>query len=307
VAYNIPFRDCAQFSAGGATNRAEYLAWIDGFAKGIGRREAVVILEPDGLGIIPFYTDINGNMEWCQPPEADPATAASDRFFMLNAAVDRLNEQPNVSVYLDGTHSSWLGVGDAAKRLVDAGVNRASGFFVNVSNYRLTEHFVKYATWISKCIAVAHNPDDGGWRLGHYEFCGSQYFPANPDDFSTWHLTDEWYDANLGSAVPTAHFVIDTSRNGRGPWTPPAYPDPQDWCNPPGRGLGLRPTAQTGVPLLDAFLWVKIPGESDGECTRGLGPAGTTIDPEWGQVDPPAGHWFPAQALQLAHLATPPL
>jgi endoglucanase len=307
VAYNIPFRDCAQFSAGGATNRAEYLAWIDGFARGIGRREAVVILEPDGLGIIPFYTDINGSMEWCQPPEADPETAASDRFFMLNAAVDRLNEQPNVNVYLDGTHSSWLGVGDAAKRLVGAGVQRASGFFVNVSNYRLTEHLVKYGTWISKCIAFANNPEEGGWRLGHYEFCGSQYFPADPNDFSTWHLTDEWYDANLGSAVPTVHFVIDTSRNGRGPWTPPAYPDPQDWCNPPGRGLGLLPTAETGVPLLDAFMWVKIPGESDGECTRGLGPAGTTIDPEWGQVDPAAGHWFPAQALQLAHLATPPL
>jgi endoglucanase len=73
------------------------------------------------------------------------------------------------------------------------------------------------------------------------------------------------------------------------------------------RGVGLRPTADTGVPLLDAFLWVKIPGESDGECTRGLGPAGTTIDPEWGQVDPPAGQWFPAQALQLARLAIPPL
>ena len=35
VAYNIPFRDCSQFSAGGATSTAEYLAWIDGFAKGI--------------------------------------------------------------------------------------------------------------------------------------------------------------------------------------------------------------------------------------------------------------------------------
>ena len=45
------------------------------------------------------------------------------------------------------------------------------------------------------------------------------------------------------------HFVIDTSRNGQGPWTPTAsYPDTQDWCNPPGRGLGLLPTADTGDP-----------------------------------------------------------
>ena len=106
------------------------------------------------------------------------------------------------------------------------------------------------------------------------------------------------------SAMP--HFVVDTSRNGRGPWTPPAgvYPDPQDWCNPPDRGLGLRPTTATGSPLADAFLWIKTPGESDGSCTRGLS---SGIDPEWQQVDPPAGAWFPKQALELAQLAQPPL
>ena len=104
----------------------------------------------------------------------------------------------------------------------------------------------------------------------------------------------------------TTHFVIDTSRNGQGPWTATApYPDTQDWCNPPNRGLGLRPTLDTGVPLVDAYLWIKIPGESDGTCTRG-GPAGS-VDPEWGVVDPAAGQWFPEQALQLARLANPPL
>ena len=36
VAYNITFRDCAQFSAGGATTVQEYMDWIDGFAAGIG-------------------------------------------------------------------------------------------------------------------------------------------------------------------------------------------------------------------------------------------------------------------------------
>ena len=90
VAYNIPFRDCAQYSAGGATSVAEYEAWIDAVAAGIGERDAVVLLEPDGLGIIPWYTTINGDKEWCQPAEADAATAASERFAMLNHAVDAL-------------------------------------------------------------------------------------------------------------------------------------------------------------------------------------------------------------------------
>jgi endoglucanase len=101
--------------------------------------------------------------------------------------------------------------------------------------------------------------------------------------------------------VATTRFVIDTSRNGLGPWAAPggAYADPQEWCNPPGRGIGLRPTLRTGVPLLDGYLWIKIPGESDGECTRGLGAVGT-VDPEWGAVDPAAGRWFPELALELA-------
>jgi len=60
----------------------------------------------------------------------------------------------------------------------------------------------------------------------------------------------------------------------------------------------------TDTGLVDAYLWVKVPGESDGSCTRGTG---GTIDPEWGIVDPAAGAWFPQQALQLAQLANPPL
>jgi endoglucanase len=103
------------------------------------------------------------------------------------------------------------------------------------------------------------------------------------------------------------HFVIDTSRNGQGPWTASdgEYTgDAQTWCNPPGRGLGLRPTVRTGSSLLDAYLWIKPPGESDGSCTRSTG---GTMDPEWGIVDPAAGAWFPAQALELAQLANPPL
>ncbi len=309
VAYNIPFRDCSQFSAGGATSTAEYLAWIDAFADGIGKSKAIVILEPDGLGIIPWYNqfgdrDGSSALEWCQPAEADPATAASDRFAQLSQAVDRLGQQRGAKVYLDGTHSAWLGSGDAAERLVKAGVLNAAGFFTNVSNFQEDQRLVKYATWTSECIAFANNADEGGWRLGHYEWCASQYFPASPGDFSTWHLSDEWYAANLGAATPTAHFVIDSSRNGTGPWVPPAdHPagDPQDWCNPPDRGTGTRPTAKTGTPLLDAYLWIKIPGQSDGQCNR-WSPAGSP-DPVRGMMDPAAGDWFPEMALELARNA----
>jgi len=96
-----------------------------------------------------------------------------------------------------------------------------------------------------------------------------------------------------------------------------------NWCNPPGAGVGLRPSANTGVALLDTYLWVKVPGESDGQCDSAGGArawnyslynpsnltsaAQSTFDPLWGMVDPAAGAWFPAQALQLAQNANPPL
>jgi endoglucanase len=332
VAYNIPFRDCAQFSAGGATTVEEYQAWIDGFAAGIGNARVVVILEPDGLGIIPWYTNIDGNLEWCQPAEADPATAAADRFAMMNYAVDALKAQPNVSVYLDGTHSDWLNIGDVSNRLVQAGVEDADGFYLNVSNYQFTANSLQYGTWVSNCIAYASTVNPGD-----FAGCPNQYWNGGPLPAKIAELLGEWtgvelssygewsddtdvpelntsginlrYANMLGSTAPATHFVIDTSRNGQGPWQPPTgvYPDPQDWCNPPDRGLGLRPTADTGIELLDAYLWVKIPGESDGECTRGLGPGGETVDPEWGLIDPGAGDWFPEMALELVHNANPPL
>ena len=295
VAYNVPGRDCAQYSAGGAATGDDYKAWIDAFAAGLGTGRAVVILEPDGLALLP--TD-------CGQPDT------YDRTSLIKYAAHALAADPNASVYLDAGHSAWHSVGDMAARLAAAGIADAAGFFLDVSNFRALNYETKFGTWISQCIAFANNPEEGGWRLGHYDWCASQYYspfgPVDPNDISTWHYTDDWYAANLGHAAAATHFVIDTSRNGQGPWTPGTHPagDAQDWCNPPGRGLGHVPTANTGVPLVDAYLWVKIPGQSDGQCYRWTsGP----LDPVRQIVDPPAGQWFPQMALELAQNANPPL
>lgn len=305
VAYNLPHRDCSQYSAGGAKSKAEYQAWIDAFAAGIADHKAVVILEPDGLGIIPFHTDLSGKEEWCKPSDADKATAAKERYELLAYAVDKLRANPHAAVYLDGTHSGWLGVGDIASRLVKAGVQRASGFFINVSNYEPNDRLVDYGTWISQCIQYATRAGDSN---GHFERCASQYSPASPNDYATWAKSRKWYADNVGKpAGPLSHFVIDTSRNGKGAWAPKpgtSYKDAQTWCNPPDRGLGVRPTTRTGNPLVDAYLWIKIPGESDGQCDRGMG-GGT--DPVRGSADPAAGAWFEKQAAELIQFANPPV
>ncbi|ARF76975.1 glycoside hydrolase family 6 protein [Streptomyces griseus] len=58
--------------------------------------------------------------------------------------------------------------------------------------------------------------------------------------------------------------VIDTSRNGNG------APAAGQWCDPAGRALGQPPTTRTGESGIDAYLWVKLPGESDG-CSGAAG------------------------------------
>ncbi|RNG18427.1 glycoside hydrolase family 6 protein [Streptomyces botrytidirepellens] len=63
---------------------------------------------------------------------------------------------------------------------------------------------------------------------------------------------------------PRLGVVVDTSRNGAGPTAK------HQFCDPPGRKLGRAPTAATGIPGVDAFLWIKQPGQADG-CAAGAG------------------------------------
>ena len=282
VAYNIPGRDCSGYSSGGASDTPGYLAWLDGFGAGIGNGRAVVILEPDGLALSP---------DQCGRTAAQQA----DRNLQMNLAVQRLEQQPRTVVYIDAGHSNWHLVGDMAQRLITGGLGNAQGFFLNVANFKTDTDLIRYGTLVSKCV----------WYLDHVAGalagdCPSQYAPAA--------TANAWYAAHIPATASLGHFVIDSGRNGQGPWLVAAgtYPDNQTWCNPPGRGLGVRPTADTGVPLLDAYLWVKTPGNSDGSCNRGV--AGATTDPVYDNVlDPPAGAWWPELAHSLAHNANPPL
>lgn len=314
VIYNVPGRDCAQYSAGGAATGDDYKAWVDAFVAGLGTQKVVVIVEPDGLALLP--TD-------CGQPDT------YDRVSLISYAAHALLADPNASIYMDAGHSAWHNVADMSTRLVNAGVQDVNGFFLNLSNYQYSANEVQYGTWISDCIAFATVVSPGNYG------CPDQYWNGGPLPAKIAVLNGEWngvalsaygvwsddsdtialntsginlrYANMLGATQPTVHFVIDTSRNGQGPWQPPAdHPagDPQDWCNPPARGLGLLPTANTGVALVDAYLWVKIPGASDGQCTRWTtGP----LDPVRGVQDPAAGLWFPDMALELVQNANPAL
>jgi len=115
-------------------------------------------------------------------------------------------------------------------------------------------------------------------RLARAGIANAQGFSLNVSNFLAT-ADNVTYGRQLSALVGDKHFVIDTGRNGMG--------GNGEWCNPAGRALGERPTTSTGQALVDAFLWVKAPGESDGACNGGSA----------------SGQWMPEYALGLAQRA----
>ncbi|WP_031174453.1 glycoside hydrolase family 6 protein [Streptomyces durhamensis] len=197
VPYAIPDRDCGGASAGGAPDLVAYDAWIDAFARGLGRGEVIVVLEPDSIA-----------QSGCLPE-----TVRAARFASLARAGRVLKAaDPRARVYYDAGHSGWNPPAEQAALLRRAGAAAADGVFSNVSNFRTTADEITYDRQVLDALA----------------------------------------------GPPSLGAVIDTSRNGNG-----APPDGR-WCDPAGRKLGRAPTLDTGEPRIDAYLWVKLPGESDG-------------------------------------------
>ena len=216
VAYNIPQRDCGGLSGGNSITPDAYRTWIADFARGIGSRRAVVVLEPDALAAMDCLS----------------STDQQVRIDLLSYAVRVFASLGGTLVYLDAGNPQWHTAPDMANRLTRANVAGAAGFSLNVSN-----------------------------------------FFSDSDNIA--------YGRSISSLTAGKHFMIDSGRNGLGPAAD------NQWCNPDGRALGTRPTVQTGDPLVDAFVWIKNPGESDGACNGA----------------PAAGAWMPDYALGLAQRA----
>ena len=267
VVYNLPDRDCAAgASAGEFTLRDRGMAryqgeFIDVLAQKFAAYSDVriaIIMEPDSL---PNFVTNRG------------VSNCSDEVLQgyrtgVVYAIRRL-ALPNVSVYLDVAHAGWLGWdnnrNDIAKVLRDVldqagGEEMIRGFATNVANYTpLVE------------------PDPSPERRQ------SPYYGNNPamDELSYIRLLA----ASLESVGITRHnFIIDTGRNGN----PRARMSWGSWCNVAAAKLGAAPTADPAPAMqiapanLDAYLWIKPPGESDGACSGGDSMPGS----------PQAGLWF---------------
>ncbi len=279
VIYNLPDRDCHANASHGelrvATGGLETYktAFIDKIAAAFKARpdqRIVAIVEPDSL------PNIATNL-------SDPRCAAAESAYREGSAyaIARL-AAPNVSLYLDTGHSGWLGWPDNQRKtaqvfreVLDAagGVDLIRGFASNVANYSVLDETTE---------------------LFDYQ--------ANPtrDERAFQAQLSATYAA---AGIPNVAWLIDTGRNGRGgirhQW---GY-----WCNNRGAGLGARPTAAP-APGIDAYVWVKPPGESDGTSD----PTAARYDPDCGKEDaapsaPGAGEWFHPYFVELVRNANPPL
>ncbi|CAD7697686.1 unnamed protein product [Ostreobium quekettii] len=219
----------------------------------------------------------------------------------LNAAC------PEAVQYLDGAHGGWLGwENNAAAFAEDVGslgvAHLLRGFSQNVANIQELGLACPQAGW---CV--------GGKNQGDpccADPCGisAEYNPGHNELNYAVVLHDAMVKAIPGF---DPHMIIDTGRNARSPRT-----DCGNWCNARDAGTGVLPTTATAIPdIIDAYLWLKTPGESDG-CTEVL-PTGEfcpRFDLFCGSVDsigsrpgepraPEAGDWFDYQVKMLARNA----
>jgi len=336
VVYNLPGRDCAALASNGELGPTELPRYQNDYInpiRDILRRpeyanlRIVAIIEIDSLpNLVTNRTNrVTG-------------TAACDTMFNNNGYVNgvgyalaQLGSIPNVYNYVDAGHHGWLGwtdnFGASVEMMRTAATASGStlanvhGFITNTANTSaLQEPFITV---------------DGTTRMSRWI------------DFNQFNDELTYAQAFRNQAVtagfsPSIGMLIDTSRNGWGGAARPTGPSTLadlnaridasrvdrrihkgNWCNPSGAGIGERPRAAPAAGI-DAYVWIKPPGESDGSSSlipndEGKGfdamcAPGNPMNPRnnnnaTGALPnaPISGHWFQAQFDELMRNAFPPL
>jgi cellulose 1,4-beta-cellobiosidase len=281
VIYNLPDRDCSSTASAGQLSsrtdgetryRKDFIDPIAREFKAHPKQRVAVIVEPDSLANL--ATNLNKGTCAAAEPVYKHSIAYAIRQFAM----------PNVATYLDAAHAGWLGwSGNRAKItqifsdvLAEAGgADKVRGFAVNVANYDSLQ--------------------DGD--LPRLE-------PSDPATGELKYI--DLLNRSLTEAGITGKaFVVDTSRNGRSGIRTKSG----SWCNVAGAGLGERPQANP-TPFVDAYLWIKPPGESDGGSDPnqdGFDEMCGARSPDAAPNAPHAGSWFHSYFVDLAKKANPPL
>jgi len=336
VIYDLPGRDCAALASNGELGPTEIgryrTEYIDPIAAILARPEysalrIVTIIEIDSLpNLVTNTTD-----RATGTPQCDVMKANGNYVTGVGYALAKLGAIPNVYNYIDAGHHGWLGWDTnflpsvqmmlQAAQASGSTVANVTGFITNTANtsalqepYITVDNTTRPSTWID-------------WNQFNDELTYAQAFRNA--------AVSAGFNSNIG-------MLIDTSRNGWGGSARPTGPSTLadlnaridasridrrihkgNWCNPSGAGIGERPRAAPAAGI-DAYVWIKPPGESDGSSTAIPNDEGKGFDrmcdPTYGgnarnnnhmtgalPNAPLSGHWFQAQFTQLLQNAYPPL
>ncbi len=341
VIYNLPGRDCAALASNGELGPTEIdrykTAYIDPIAailadtKYAGLR-IVTTVEIDSLPNLVTNTGSRATAT----PQCDVMKANGNYVKGVGYALNKLGDAPNVYNYVDAGHHGWIGWDDNFGASADlfkqaataegATVNDVHGFITNTANYSALKenNFTINDTVAGKSVRESKWVD---WNRYTDELSFAQAFRNQ--------LVTVGFPSTIG-------MLIDTSRNGWGGTARPTGPGATttvdtyvdggrydrrfqlgNWCNQSGAGLGERPKAAPATGI-DAYVWMKPPGESDGSSSAIPNDEGKGFDrmcdPTYtgnprnnfnmsGALPnaPVSGHWFSAQFQELMRNAYPAL
>ncbi|MFG3557709.1 glycoside hydrolase family 6 protein [Micromonospora sp. NPDC047557] len=341
VIYNLPGRDCSALASNGELGpnelpryKAEYIDPIAAIQSDAKYRNIRIInvIEIDSLpNLVTNTSGQAGGTVMCDTVKANGAYVNG-----VGYALAKLGAIGNVYNYIDAGHHGWLGwdsnFGPTADILKTAAVasgstvNNVHGFITNTANYSaLVEPYFKVTDTVNGQTVRQSKWVD--WNFYVDELSFAQAFRTK--------LISVGFNSNIG-------MLIDTSRNGWGGANRPTGPGATtsvdtyvnggridrrahagNWCNQAGAGLGERPRANPATGI-DAYVWVKPPGESDGSSSEIPNNEGKGFDrmcdPTYGgnarngnnptgalPNAPISGAWFSAQFQELMRNAYPAL
>ncbi|MFI5801094.1 glycoside hydrolase family 6 protein [Streptomyces sp. NPDC051677] len=341
VVYDLPGRDCAALASNGELGPTEIDKYKTQFIDPI----AAILADSKYAGLrIVTTIEIDSLPNLVTNTGSRPtATAACDTMKAngnyvkgVGYALNKLGAIPNVYNYIDAGHHGWLGWDDnfapsaqvfyQAATAEGATVDDVHGFITNTANYSALKenYFTINDSVAGKSVRESKWVD---WNRYVDELSYAQAFRNQ--------LISTGFRSNIG-------MLIDTSRNGWGGTARPTGPGATtsvdtyvnggrydrrihigNWCNQSGAGLGERPKAAPAAGI-DAYVWMKPPGESDGSSSAIANDEGKGFDrmcdptytgnPRNGNSmsgslanAPLSGHWFSAQFQQLMQNAYPPL
>nr|WP_240966126.1 glycoside hydrolase family 6 protein [Streptomyces zingiberis] len=342
VTYNLPGRDCSALASNGELGPTEIdrykrefidpIAAILSDAKYANLR-IVNVIEIDSLPNL--ITNVSGRPTGV--PECDVMKANGNYVKGVGYALSKFGDIGNVYNYIDIGHHGWIGWDDnfrpTAQLLKQAAtsegatVDDVAGFAANVANFGATvEPYFK----IDDTVGGKSVREGSKWVDWNRYVDEQSYAQAFRQE-----AVSQGFRSDVG-------VIIDTSRNGWGGSQRPTGPAPKtgtadeyvngsrvdrrihtgNWCNQAGAGLGERPKASPASGI-DAYTWIKPPGESDGSASEIPNDEGKGFDrmcdptyqgnarngnsPSGAKGGAPvSGHWFQEQFSELVRNAYPP-